>query len=125
MNTQPISIIRLRSLHGSKSGHPPLSPSTLSYQTKIYRGTGGISQENSTQEFLPAFLDTQTGEVCLSCWPNGSPAPLHLLDGLPRRWITARTETGRVSAIKPSVIAGFMRQGHFYTRQEAAALVGC
>lgn len=123
MNTQAISTIRLRRLPGSKS-RQPLSPSTLYHETQIYRGTGGISQENRTQAFLPAFLDTQTGEVCLSCWLDGTPAPMHLLDGLPPRWITARTEMGRVSAVRSSVIAGFMHQGRFYTRQEAAALVG-
>ena len=46
---------------------------------------------------------------------------MHLLDGLPEEWVVQRDTTGRVSAIKDTVIAGFLRNGLFYTREQAAA----
>jgi hypothetical protein len=46
---------------------------------------------------------------------------MHLLDGLPDEWVVERDAAGRVRAIKDSVIAGFVRDGRFYTREQAAA----
>jgi hypothetical protein len=85
-----------------------------------YVGTGGISQENRPRGFLPAFLDRETGRAALSRFANGQLAPIHLLDGLPETWIVERDMTGAIKAIKQTVIAGFVRDGYFYTRQQAA-----
>ena len=38
--------------------------------------------------------------------PDGNPAPVHLLDGLPDEWIVERGEADQVLAIKPTVITG-------------------
>ena len=46
---------------------------------------------------------------------------MHLLDGLPDEWVVNRDTGGRPSAVRPSVIAGFVRNGLFYTREEVAA----
>ncbi|MCK7576802.1 MAG: hypothetical protein MZV65_13615 [Chromatiales bacterium] len=44
------------------------------------------------------------------------------MDGLPDHLVLARGPRGRITAIKSSVIAGFIRLGHFYTREQAALL---
>jgi hypothetical protein len=86
---------------------------------------GGISQNNREEGFVAAFRDEESGTVALARFEDGTPAPVHLLDGLPEDWVLERDDTGRVKSIKPSVVGGFVRQGRFYTRQEAAeATVG-
>jgi hypothetical protein len=71
--------------------------------------------------YQPAFFDTETGCMELSCFADGKPAPMHLLDGLPEAWIVERDACGRVVAVKHTVVAGFARDGIFYTRAQAAA----
>ncbi len=72
--------------------------------------------------FLPAFKDSVTGEVYLSRFRDHSTAPIHLLDGLPDHWVTERDEDGRVTRVRGSIMAGFVRDGRFYSRDEAACL---
>ena len=86
----------------------------------VYAGSGGISQENHSQGFFPAFYDQETGEIELSRFANGTPAPVHLLEGLPDAWVVERDREGITRAIKQSVVAGFVRGGLFFTRQQAA-----
>lgn len=100
-----------------------LTTQTLRQQTIAFRGTGGISEENGSEGFVPAFLDTLTGTVHLARFADGRPAPMHLLEGLPQILVEARDVAGRVTAVKASVIAGFVRSGRFYTREQAAASV--
>jgi hypothetical protein len=45
---------------------------------------------------------------------------MHLLDGLPDEVIVTRLSSGRVNAVKSTVIAGFMRRQRFFTRERAA-----
>ena len=92
---------------------------TLRIQNRIFIGTTGISQENYKLGFFPAFMDEETGSVYLSCTADGNPAPVHILDGLPEHLVLARNDSGHVDAIKGTVIAGFIRDGHFYTREQA------
>lgn len=75
-----------------------------------YVNTGGISENNRNQGFVPAFLDINTGHVYRSRFENGLPAPIHMLSGLP-------------NTIKNSVVSGFLLEEIFYTREEAAAAV--
>ena len=98
-----------------------LTSETLRRQNLAFVGTGGVSEENRSSGFRPAFYDVATGRVELARFGNGLPAPMHLLDGLPDSWIASRDATGRVTALKASVIAGFVRDGVFYTREQAAA----
>lgn len=88
-----------------------------------YMGTGGVSENNRNKGFCAAFRDDASGAVVLARFPDGSPAPMHLLDGLPEDWIVERSHTGRVISVKPSVVAGFVRRGRFYTREEAARAI--
>ena len=92
----------------------------LRKENLVYRGTGGVSAGNRQLGFIPAFCDTTTGEVELSRLPDGNPAPMHLLECLPEEWIVRRVDANQVAAIKPTVIAGFLRAGVFYTRAQVA-----
>lgn len=97
-----------------------LTDKTLYRENCVFRDTGGVSSENRSYGFRPAFLDTQTGVVYDSCHPDGKPAPCHLLDGLPQELVTERHPSGRVAGVKGSIIAGFVQHGRFYDRAEAA-----
>ena len=94
---------------------------TLRKQNLAFAGTGGLSDENRSGGFLPAFHDLASGRTVLARFADGRPAPMHLLDGLPDEWVVNRDTGGRPSAVRPSVIAGFVRNGLFYTREEVAA----
>ena len=96
----------------------------LRAENRRFRGSGGVSQNNAQQGFIPAFRDCATGQVYRSCFANGCPAPIHLLDGLPDELVLARNDAGRAIALRPTVIAGFVRNLDFYTREQAAQLVG-
>ena len=87
-----------------------------------YRGTGGVSG-NRNLSFQPAFIDRETCTVYLSRFPDGRLAPCHLLDGLPAELVLARNEQGHVTRVKASVVSGFVHHGHFYTRDETAAML--
>lgn len=100
---------------------PGLSARTLRRQNRRFRGTGGVSAENWTLGFAPAFLDTATDQVYRACFADGRPAPMHLLEGLPQAVVAVRDASGRALALKPTVVAGFVRADRFYTREQAAA----
>jgi hypothetical protein len=97
---------------------------SLALETANYRGTGGVSENNRGLSFQPAFVDRETGTVHLSRFPDGRLAPCHLLDGLPAEVVLARNEQGRVIRVRASVVSGFVHEARFYTRQEAAAMLG-
>lgn len=92
----------------------------LRVENRCFRETGGISRNNHDHGFRPAFLDCATGHVYLSRFPNGSPAPVHLLDGLPDDLVVHRNTEGRVTAVKHTLVPGFLRAEQFYTREQAA-----
>ena len=92
-------------------------------ENKFFQGTGGVSRGNRRFRFEPAFRDLETGVVYPSCHGDGSPAACHLLDGLPPNLAVAHDERGRITAVKSSVVSGFIREGRFYTREEAAQAV--
>jgi len=93
---------------------------TLETENVTYLNTGARSQENRHQRYVPAFFDGETEEVFLSRFADGQPAPIHLLDGLPTHCVLARDATGIVVAVKDSIVSGFCRNGHFYTRDQVA-----
>lgn len=95
----------------------------LQDQNRRFKGTAGVSQENDSYHFLPAFLDTQTGTIYLSCFADGRIAPLHLLDGLPSELVVEKTASRKVMAVKGSVTAGFLHCGCFYSREQAAQVI--
>ncbi|MBY4675333.1 sigma-54-dependent Fis family transcriptional regulator [Marinobacterium arenosum] len=114
MATRPAPIISAQATAGE------LTPAALLQQNALFIGSGGASEGNRSLGFLPAFYDMDTGGVYPSRFANGLQAPMHLLDGLPEDLVVARQEDGRVTAVKPGVVAGFLRHGQFFTRQQAA-----
>lgn len=94
----------------------------LKQDSKVFCGTGGVSAENQSFGFRPAFRDTQSNRIYWSRFANGQYAPCHLLDGLPDDVVVARDARGRVVAVSPTLVAGFVREGRFYSREEAAQL---
>ncbi len=101
----------------------PLSNGVLKQQNLDFRGTGGVSQDNSSHGFIPAFIDQITGEYYLSRFADGRIAPVHVLDGLPEYLVAERKENGAVAAAVDNVTAGFVFGGLFYTREQAAKAV--
>lgn len=95
----------------------------LARQNVWFAGTGGRSEGSRGLGFEPAFYDFSRGLVHRSRFADGSPAPMHVLDGLPEDSIARRDATGRVVAAKATIIAGFVRNGSFYTRTAAARAV--
>lgn len=101
---------------------PQLNTVVLERQNVEFSGTGGRSQENQGRGFRPAFMDVMTRVVYRSRFADGRLAPCHLLDGLPDEVVASRDGCGRVVQAKTSIVAGFIRDGHFYSREEAAQL---
>lgn len=97
-----------------------MTKEVLTRENQVFMGTGGRSEENRSLGFRPAFIDTQTQVVYPSRFSDGRPAPFHLLDGLPDEVIVARHMSGRVASVKASVVSGFLCDGRFFTREEAA-----
>lgn len=64
---------------------------------------------------LPAFREPVSGETHLATNRDGTPAPAHLLEGLPEAWVEERDDHGQVVSLKPGIIAGFLRNGRFYS----------
>ena len=84
---------------------------------------GELRELHARQQMLLASLkdledDRDTDKIYRACFASGLPAPVHLLDGLPDELVVARDAAGRVVAVKQSMIAGFVKEGVFYTRDE-------
>ena len=97
-----------------------LTRGELIRQNMRFAGSGGTSRSNRSANFLPAYQDTVTGRVVLSCFADGRPAPIHILDGIPKDWVEQRGPQGKVLSVKENVVAGFFRDGLFYTREDVA-----
>lgn len=100
--------------------NPVITEQALTRENVRFQGTGGVSAENRSWGFHPAFLDAQTNIVYPSRFANGKRAPCLLLEGLPDKLVATQDAVGRVAAVKASVISGFACNGRFYTREEAA-----
>lgn len=97
-----------------------LSRTVLKQENQDFRGSGGRSEENRGSGFRPAFMDLETLAIHESRFADGRLAPVHVLDGLPDALVVARSATGKVLAVKASVVSGFVREARFYNRDEAA-----
>lgn len=64
-----------------------MNSGSLARENLQYTGTGGVSANNRDKGFIPAFMDTETGNIYRSCFANGMPAPVHVLAGLPENLI--------------------------------------
>lgn len=100
-----------------------LTSDDVIHESLAYRGTGGVSAENSAYGFHPAFLDRDTGLIHICRNGAGDAATSHRFDCLPEECILARDPQGRPYAVKPALVAGFEREGYFFTREQAAQLI--
>ncbi len=99
--------------------HGVLTVLSLHDENRLYAKTQGISQCNRSGGFCPGYLNLASGESVLSRFSDGSLAPVHVLDGLPDAWVIRRDAQGRVIETSAGIISGFIRDGVFYTRDEA------
>ncbi len=106
--------------HANSVLHGAMICQSLREQNQQFKGSGGISQENRSLGFVPAFQDSRTGAVYRSRFSDGRHAPVHVMGGLPSKLVQKISDSGRVVALIDSVIAGFLRDSHFYTRRKAA-----
>lgn len=95
---------------------------TLALENLAFGGTAGVSCNNSESGYIPAFLDKKTGQIEISRLKNGRPSPMHIINWLPKKWASSLASDGTVECLKPGIIAGFVCEGIFYTREEAAEL---
>jgi hypothetical protein len=95
----------------------------LARENERHRGTGGLSDENREYGFRPAFFDYASQRLYFSRFADGRLAPLHLSEGLPEEVVVDRAPNGRVLSVRASLVAGFERNGLFYTRKAAARAI--
>lgn len=95
---------------------------TLRLENLTFAGTRAISQNNAASGFKPAFLNKRSGRVEIARFESGSPAPMHLIDWLPKEWAASLGKDGSIQSLIPGIISGFSRNGIFYTREESANL---
>jgi hypothetical protein len=99
----------------------PIDKDRLHLENLAFAGTCGVSEQARSARFVPAFKDLDTGRVELACLPSGAPAPMHIISRLPDEWVATRNDAGEIIALKASIVAGFVRDDRFYTREEAAS----
>jgi len=110
----------LRTQPEGGAGRQRMSRKALLEENRQFRGTTGVSGQNRSMGFRPAFRDLHTGEVYLARFADGSPAPCHVLDGLPAEVVECRDSLGRVTHAVASLVSGFLLADRFYTREQAA-----
>jgi hypothetical protein len=95
----------------------------LDSQNSEFAGTPGVSQHNRAAGFVPAYCNHADGQVVASRFADGRPAPIHVLEGVPDHWVEYRDADGGSIRLKPTVEAGFIRDGRFFSRAAAKAAV--
>jgi len=78
--------------------------------------------------FQPAFFDFLTQTIYPSVFADGTPAPFHILEGLPSEVVVDRARSGRVITTKATLLQGYERNGFFYTPTTVARAIidwGC
>ncbi len=87
---------------------------------KVERTNAHSNSDSGVSTFIPAYYDTQTDTVYLSRYKNGSVAPVHVLDSIPKELLSdmnkSDTNNGELSQ---KVIVGFIFNNKFYTRAQA------
>lgn len=95
----------------------------LRQQSANYHGTAGSSEKTFCLGFRPAFFDRDTSEIHLCRFSDGRLANLHVMDGLPASVVTRWNPDGKPGAVKASLVAGFEKDGTFYTREDCMNLL--
>ena len=97
-----------------------LDADLLRQQNRTFAGTNGVSANARRQGFVPGYLDTRSGTAVESRFSDGRPAPVHVLEGLPDEWVAERNANGLAIRARRGIVAGFIRQGRFFSRSDAA-----
>ena len=118
-NQFALEVVKL--ITGSSNKAFTMDRQSLLDQNETFNGTMGVSIKNKSVGFVPAFRDDATGRVELARFRSGEIAPMHLIVGLPAEWALSFDADGAVASIKNTVIAGFVCEGKFFTRDEACA----
>lgn len=101
----------------------PMTEHVLRQENLAYIDSGGVSANAQKVHLVPAFQDVETGRIEIARMQNGCPAAMHLIVGLPEEWAVNHDLSGQISALKATIIAGFVRENVFYTREQAADLI--
>ena len=109
---------RLQRFYEKHTGHG-LPSRGLRQQCGLYRGSGGASEDNRDAGFISAFLNRENGDVHSSVSSDGQVCSVLTLDGLPDSVIVRRSRNGMVTAVRRCIVAGFVRNGLFYSREQA------
>lgn len=73
-------------MNTSRSAPQALTRKTLEDENRRYTGRGGISEENRGLGFLPAYLDSATGNIHLSRFADGRRARSTYWTVCPSHW---------------------------------------
>jgi len=87
-------------------------------QQGAYSQFNGVVFSDISFGFMPAFKNLKTQQIHLSKDQYGDLSIMHLFDGLPDCWVQEQDGQGVALSLKPEIIAGFMRNGEFYTLSE-------
>jgi len=112
--------LRIKERERERKTRGILSNQLLKEQNEAFEGTNGTSHNNRDNGFIPAYYDRTSGRSVISRFTDGRPAPIHVLDGLPEEWVAQKDSAGHVTKVRAGIVAGFLRHGRFYTREEAA-----
>lgn len=93
---------------GLKAGSKPLETAVEDQAAEMPAST-----------FAPAFKDGETGKVYPAVMASGKPSGTHSYEFLPEDVVTQRDANGEVAEVKSSLEPGFVKDGKFYTRDEA------
>lgn len=99
-----------------------LTKERLRRENLAFAGTTGVSAASGRRRLRPAFRDPLTGRVEIARYEDGRPAPVHIICGLPAEWVCERDGEGHITAIRSDIESGFVCEGVFYTREQAAQL---
>lgn len=94
----------------------------LQRENLAFAGTRGVSENNRASGFKPAFLEQSSGRVEVARFASGCAAPMHIINWLPREWAASQDQDGTIESLVPGIISGFLRDGVFYTREQAILL---
>lgn len=100
-----------RDLEDGNEANDPLEPEVITFARE---------QVQAAMGFRHAFFDYSTCAIYLSTDRMGRPANCHTLEGLPDGVVARAWITGRVASVKATLVAGFERNGMFYTARSAA-----
>ncbi|MCB1754154.1 MAG: hypothetical protein KDJ38_01445 [Gammaproteobacteria bacterium] len=90
--------------------------SALAEHAKSFSETlANINLSEFSQGFIPAFRDLENDETHMSVSADGSITTEHQFDNLPIEWVEEWDERGYAISLKPTIIAGYLRDGRFFT----------